>query len=372
MVLNYMNKYIEEIEKCIECKICDDVCPTYLATNNELEIPRNRLKIAVKIFNEEKISDAEYKSIYSCTKCEMCDLNCSSEISISKIIGKARESLFSQGYELLPGHKNLRDGILKRKNSTKGDPKHLLDYLPDNFEYDKDSTTLYYAGCLSGYFLKSISTTSVRILNKIGTSFKVMKDEICCGSPLVDLGDIESAKRFFKENLEIFEKNNVKELIVSCSGCYRSFVEFYPEIIGKTIPITHIVDIIADAIKQNKIQFKKTDKKVIYHDPCHLGREFQIYDSPRQILEAATKNLVEFEKHHDEATCCGADSTARAGSKDMAVKVALKRVDKAVEKADILVTACPFCVFNLNYARRKNDRNIKVQYITEFLNDLLD
>jgi Fe-S oxidoreductase len=367
-----MKKYIEEIEKCIDCKICDDLCPTYKNTGNELEIPRNRLKIAEKVFKGEKITEEEFNSIYSCTKCEACDKYCSSEIKISRIIGKAREELFKQGYDLLPGHQGLRNGILERKNSTKGDPEHLLDYLPEGFVNNPDATRLYYAGCLSGYFLKSIGTSSVKILDKIGDPFKVIKDEICCGSPLVDLGDIENARKFFEENLEIFKKNNVESLIVSCSGCYRSFVEFYPEILGRTIAIKHIVDVIDEAIDKGKIKFKKTDKRVIYHDPCHLGREFQIYDSPRNVLEAALKDkLVEFNRTRDETDCCGADSAVRAGFKNLAVKVALQRVNEAVEKADILVTACPFCVFNLNYAVRKNEKPIKVQFITEFLEDLI-
>ncbi|MHA1229951.1 MAG: (Fe-S)-binding protein [Candidatus Helarchaeota archaeon] len=366
-----MNELIKETEKCVSCENCRLICPTYLISGNDLEIPFNRLRIAKKVFENSKLNDQEYMSIYSCTKCGICDMCCSSEINISEIIGKAREALFQQNYELLPGHQQLRNGIITRKNSVKGDPEHLLDYLPENFQYNKDSDTLFYAGCLSGYFIKNIARSSVIVLKKLGIEFNIIADEICCGSPLVAIGDVESAEKIFKENLEIFRKNNIKQLIVPCSGCYRSFQKLYPEIIGETIPVRHIVEVIAEALNNKNLKIEKVDTRVIYHDPCHLGREFDMYDPPRKVLKSFTKNLVEFDNTKQNTDCCGANSAVRAAFKDLSVKIALKRVREASQKADILVTTCPFCVFNLNYAVRKNDVNIKVQYLTEFLADIL-
>ncbi|MHA1427633.1 MAG: (Fe-S)-binding protein [Candidatus Helarchaeota archaeon] len=361
-----INDYLEEIDKCIDCHTCALSCPVYATTQKELDTPYTRIQIAKKIFNQESISEEEFQSIYNCPKCEKCQISCPSEIRIVGIISKAREELFKQGYELLPSHQGLRNGILQRKNSVKGDPAHLLDYLPENFESDETSSTFYYAGCLPGYFMKDIANSSVKILQKIRIPFKVMKDEICCGSPLMDLGDVESAKQFFLENLELFEKHGVEELIVSCSGCYRSFMEFYPKVIGKSIKVRHIVDVIAEAIRDGKIQFKHSDQKVIYHDPCHLSREFGKYKAPRDVLKAAA-DLVEFLNNRQAADCCGADSAVRAGFKELSVQIALRRVDKAIERADILVTSCPFCTFNLNYACRKNNRNLEILYLTNYL-----
>jgi Fe-S oxidoreductase len=357
---------LEEIDKCIDCRTCAMSCPVYASTQRELDTPYNRLLTAKKILNREKVTEEEFQSIYNCPKCEKCQVSCTSELNIVEIVSKAREELVKQGYELLPGHQGLRNGILERKNSVKGDPARLLDYLPEDFKSNEDATTIYYAGCLPGYFLKDIGNSSVQILQKIGIPFKVLKNEICCGSPLMDLGDVENAKRFFLENLELFEKNGVEELIVSCSGCYRSFKEFYPKVIGKSIKVRHIVDVIAEALRDGKIQFKHMDQKVIYHDPCHLSREFGKYAAPREILKAAA-NLVEFMNNREAADCCGADSAVRAGFKDLSVQVALRRVDQAVGRAEVLTTSCPFCTFNLNYAKRKNNRDIEVQYITTYL-----
>ncbi len=362
-----MYEYLKEIDSCIDCRTCQLSCPIYATTQKEVDTPFSRLQIAKKIFNKEKVTSEEYQSMYNCPKCEKCELSCTAKIKISRIVGKAREELFKQGYELVEGHQGLRNGILQRKNSVKGDPAHLLDYLPENPALDPNATTIFYAGCLPGYFLKDIANSSVQILSKIGLSFKVLKDEICCGSPLMDLGDIDSARKFFEENLEIFARNGVEELIVACTGCYRSFKEFYPEVLGKSIKVRHIVEVIAEALKEGKITFKKMKSKVIYHDPCHFGREFGQYESPRELLKALCDEFVEFICSRQAADCCGANSAVRAGFTELSVKVALRRVDDAVEKADILTTTCPFCTFNLNYARRKNNRDIQIKYITEII-----
>lgn len=367
-----MKTLTTEISKCIECHSCELCCPIYTQTHNVLDTPHNRLQIAKKIFTQQKITPEEYNSIYNCPKCEKCQNSCVAEICITEIIGKARVELFRQGYELLPGHQELRNGILERKNSVKGDPAHLLDYLPENIHIDENATILYFAGCMPGYFMKEIARSSVILLDKIGIPFKVIKEEICCGSPLVDLGDVESARLFFKENIEIIKRHKVKELIVSCSGCFRAFTEFYPKVLGQSVKVRHITDVIADALKAGKLKLKKVDKKVIYHDPCHLGREFGKYDAPREILKASSMELVEFLSARQAADCCGADSAVRAAFRDLAMQVALKRIDAAIGKADLLTTSCPFCTFNLNYTRKKNERDIEIQYITTFLLEALE
>lgn len=362
-----MEALITEIDKCIQCRSCELCCPIYVQTREEVDTPHYRLQIAKKVFMEQKITQKEYISIFNCPKCEKCQISCTAGLKIAKIIGKAREELFRQGYGLLPGHQELRAGILERKNSVKGDPVHLLDYLPAGIQMDEKTTTLYFAGCMSGYFMKDIARSSVTILEKIGDPFKVINNEICCGSPLMDLGDVESAKVFFQENLNIFNRHRVKDLIVSCSGCFRAFSEFYPEVLGRSVRVHHITDVIADALKVGKLELKKMDKRIMYHDPCHLSREFGKYLAPREILKASTVELVEFACAKQAADCCGADSAVRAAFKDLAMQVALRRIDAAEGRADILTTSCPFCTFNFSYARKKSGRSIEVQYITTLL-----
>ena len=87
------NKIIEEIEKCIDCKNCLEVCDTYIVTNDLSKSPNGRLKIAQKVFNNNMISQEELTSLYTCTLCALCDLICPQIIQISEFIHSSKVKL---------------------------------------------------------------------------------------------------------------------------------------------------------------------------------------------------------------------------------------------------------------------------------------
>jgi Fe-S oxidoreductase len=105
-------------------------------------------------------------------------------------------------------------------------------------------------------------------------------------------------------------------------------------------------------VKENidKLPLKEVKKKVMYHDPCHLGRKFEYYDIPREIIEAVPGiELIAFEKEKQDAQCCGAGGGVKSAKPDIANNLAKQKMDEAKEKgADMVVSACPFCELNLN------------------------
>ncbi|GAG88651.1 unnamed protein product, partial [marine sediment metagenome] len=79
-------KVLEELKSCMDCKICMEECDTFTITQNEIQSPNGRLKIAEKIFINDKISENELISIYTCTLCAICDLICPQNINITEIM----------------------------------------------------------------------------------------------------------------------------------------------------------------------------------------------------------------------------------------------------------------------------------------------
>jgi len=56
-----------------------------------------------------------------------------------------------------------------------------------------------------------------------------------------------------------------------------------------------------------RLKVKPTHERVIYHEPCYLGRHNKEYDAPRRILYAVSKDgPLEFALSRDKAMCCGA------------------------------------------------------------------
>ncbi len=80
--------------------------------------------------------------------------------------------------------------------------------------------------------------------------------------------------------------------------------------------------------------------------------------------------LVEMKHIRMDSKCCGAGGGYKSAFNDFAVNIAAERVKEAVATgAEILATACPFCVVNLQQGAKKINANIKVMDISEMLLD---
>jgi len=114
-------------------------------------------------------------------------------------------------------------------------------------------------------------------------------------------------------------------------------------------------------------------KKVTYHDPCDLGRTFEIFDEPREILKAIPDiDFVEMSRNRLMARCCGGGGSVIALEPELAADMAAIRVKDAVDvNAEIIVSGCSACKDNLRKGVKvipKDERpKIKVMDITEIV-----
>ncbi|MHA1894155.1 MAG: (Fe-S)-binding protein [Candidatus Helarchaeota archaeon] len=356
---------INEIEKCVECSICLDTCPTYQETNNLSFSPMGRLQEARKIFNGEEITELIIESMYNCPECSMCEVVCPESIKITTVISKAREKLVEEGHAPLGRQEKIMKGIWKLGNSVRGDPEKRLDWLPEPFE-EKKSENLLFLGCLPSYLVKDVARSSYLALKKANYDFMILEDEGCCGVYFFDAGKIDDAEKKFKENVARFEKLGIKKIIVPCAGCFRCFKFYYPEVLGKTsFEVLHISEILADEIKKGNLKVDKEKLDLVYHDPCRLGRKAGIYEEPREIIKAKGINLIELERNRENSSCCGAGAGIRSLYKDLSQNIASTYLKKLPDKD--LVTSCSFCLFNFRAAAKKNDLNKKIKHISEIV-----
>lgn len=162
---------------------------------------------------------------------------------------------------------------------------------------------------------------------------------ICCGRPMMLLGQEKSAALLIEKNTDIILQSNASLLVTSCPICYKTFNDEY------SLPITvmHHSQYIEQLIDKGIITVNHTGLSAVYHDPCDLGRNSGIYNPPRQTLRQIT-NLLDSRYEREEGLCCGASTGNALLNNDQRRKIAHDALRKLiVEKPDILVTACPLC-----------------------------
>ena len=368
------NEILEEIESCIDCKICLDVCDTYLVTNDLLKSPNGRLKIAKKVFNNHEISQEELISLYTCTLCALCDLVCQQSIKISEVIHSSKIKLVKEKKAPLDIHNKIINGIIEKDNSVNGNPEERFSWLPENYKKTeifekKESDTLLFFGCMSSFRVKESATIPYEILKLADYDFKILENEPCCGEYVYSAGNIELAKKIFEENIEIFKKNGVKNLIVTCGGCLYAFDQVYRKFFKDyDLNVRHIIDVIYDLEKNGKVKLKSLNKTITYHDPCRLGRKYEkgpLFSEPRELLKKCGLDIKELSENPEECPCCGAGSGIRGVDSSICINIGKDLFNKLETKE--LISSCPLCVFNFRYVNYKNQMDIESKYITDYI-----
>jgi heterodisulfide reductase subunit D len=360
-----MEEVEKEIARCTECEICMEVCPTYQATGEPLFSPMHRLKTAGKIFCGENPEPLLKESIYNCPKCLQCETVCPEEIKVTQIVHQAKEELVRRGLGPLPRHDEIIQGILTKGNSVNGDPAKRLEWLPEEFPH-QESETLLYLGCLPSYLVKEAATSTYLVLKKLGVDFMILEDEGCCGTYIYEAGRRDTAVELFQKNVERFRSLGIKQIIVPCNGCLKCFKYFYPEVLGQLdFSVHHALEIIYNRLKENPSMLNKIRRVLSYQDSCRLSRGEGMTEQPRELLKLCGVEIKEPKRNRADTPCCGAGAGIRSVYRDLSLQLASELL--GLTPTEYVVSACPFCVFNLNYTSQKKGLEKKTIYFSSLV-----
>jgi heterodisulfide reductase subunit D len=330
----------------------------------------------------DRVQTAFQEGIYDCSTCGKCSQVCPKDIAIPETtIEKLRMFSVREDLGPLPAQKKWGNHIKiehnpyfeRHVNRTKW-LKALSCKMPKKAEY------VYFVGCTSSYRQKNIALATHRVLKKLGIDFTILKDEWCCGSPMLRTGQWNTMRELAQNNVENINKVEAKKVITTCAGCYRTWKVDYEKTYKNLVDIEfdfkieHTTELLANLIKRDELKFEREfNKKVTYHDPCHLGRHVGTYDAPRKVLEAIPRlELVEMPRNREMAQCCGSGGGFKSGSNEEAIEIAWRRVQEAVEtKAMVLTSSCPFCWKGFNDAIEKHRPNIELFDIVEIVNQII-
>jgi Fe-S oxidoreductase len=200
-------------------------------------------------------------------------------------------------------------------------------------------------------------------------------EENCCGESIRKTGDEDVFKRLAKENIKTFIDNGVKKILVSSPHCYHTFKNEYPEFMVD-FEVVHITHYLFELIEKGKLELKKEyGKKIAYHDPCYLGRHNGIYDEPREVLKKIPGlELREMQDCREDSLCCGGGGGRVWMETQKGERFSDLRLEQAMDVgAEVLVTACPYCITMFEDSRLTMNvtEKLDVKDITEIIGDVI-
>ena len=332
-----MNLDLKAINQCVRCGSCRTFCPTFQESGWESANTRGRIMIMKGLTSGLSPDSQVLDSLNSCTTCGICTENCPAGVNPPEIIENARRQLALLG-KMTPQQADLSRNIFASGN-TFGDGRDRLSWLKDRSLLTKKADYVYFVGCMNSYRYTETAANTFALLHRFGAT--MLPAEQCCGSPLLRTGF--DARRFVDENCRQIVKTGAKTVITGCAGCYTTLKKSYPQ----DFQVQSVPEFLAERISE--IDLKPLDLTVTYHDPCHLGRHNQIYEQPRQVIEAICL-LKEMKTNRKDARCCGGGGGVRAGYRDLSLQMAKKRLKDVPQDIDYIVTSCPLCIRNLRDA----------------------
>jgi Fe-S oxidoreductase len=194
-----------------------------------------------------------------------------------------------------------------------------------------------------------------KLLQKGGVNFGTLKEqEVDSGNDVRAMGERGLFEELAEQNIETFKQYGVKKIITISPHDYQAISHDYPKLGMQFEGVYHYTQIIADLLKEGKIKFEnKVSKTVTFQDPCHLGRYNDAYEAPREIIKAIPGlNFVEMSLNKEFAMCCGAGGGRMwHDPEEGKQRIADARIKHAKDVgAEIVATACPYCLNNFNGA----------------------
>ncbi|NHI94542.1 MAG: (Fe-S)-binding protein [Candidatus Lokiarchaeota archaeon] len=218
---------------------------------------------------------------------------------------------------------------------------------------------LLYFGCMAQLRVREILDAILEMHSAGILEGKIINEEPCCGSVLIRTGNKVDAKINAEKVYAWLKKNNIDEIIAPCAGCANTFREEYPKLIdGFDIKVKHLSQELNDLVKSGKLKLTGIiNKKITYHDPCHLGRGMEIYEEPRELLKSIPGvNFTEMKRSRNHSRCCGAGGGVLSLFSEVALgpRSATETIFKEIKssRAKIIVTNCVFCYHTLKEGKK--------------------
>ena len=362
--------------QCMQCGLCVASCPWRLVEGDiSRDFNTRKLQHMAQLGVEGYESD---NVLFACTTCGLCLLRCPREAHPIDNIRILR-SMIGESGSVPQAYRPVIGSLKSHGNPWGGERSQRTDWAKDLDvpRFEKDTEYLLFVCCTSCYDARSkkIARAIASVLKKAGTSFGIIgAEENCCGESVRKIGSEETFQGLAASNIRLFAGKGVKKIITTSPHCLFTFRNEYPEL-GGNFEVVHYTQFFQQLLGQGKLTPSRAlGKKLVFHDPCYLGRHNEVYEAPRAVLDTlGASERVELDRSGAQSICCGGGGGRIWMETPLGARFGDLRIRDAIHKGvDVLATACPYCTIMLdasNLAVGKDE--LKIMDIAELLDDVL-
>lgn len=411
----------DDLYKCVHCGFCLQACPTYLETGLETESPRGRIAL-MKAVHEGRIEMTEpvMRHWDLCIQCRACEVACPSGVPYGKLIettmaevgerrsgrsvkAKAADAAFKW---IVPHQGRLsklvaaarmyqnsglqglvrRSGLLRMALPGLAEMENSMPKIPSRVfkaagqvvpaKGPKTLRVALLSGCVMPLVNGSQMNAVVRVLTRNGVEVVVPKNQGCCGAINSHVGDLSTARDLARRNIDGFLSHDVDAIVVASAGCgsrmkeYAELLQDDPDYADSADRLSKLVMDVHELLV--RIPFEaptaSLDYRVTYQDSCHLANAQRSTAPPRQILRSIPG--IEFVELPNSGICCGGGGTYTLTERALSLKVLNSKMDAVAETgANVIATANPGCLIQLQMGVDRLDRSVEVRYVTDLLDE---
>ena len=242
----------------------------------------------------------------------------------------------------------------------------------------------YYPGCSLKGNARPYEESILPLFREIGMPLEELDDWNCCGATAYFSVDDTMATAISGRNLSLAERSD-RDILAPCAGCYLTLRKSNEFLAGRspkaakiladlknvgceyrgTVSVKHPLEVLKKDVGYDKIaaRIKRPLKglKVACYYGCQLVRPFTDFDDPDypmsldELMSVAGAQPVEYAA---KTRCCGGSLTGTIEEVGLRLNYILLKEAKR-KGADCVVTICPLCQFNLEFAQEKISKTFK-------------
>jgi len=397
----------DELAKCVNCGLCQAVCPTYLVEGHEGKTARGKIELMRGMLDGRlKQSTGIADLVDDCVTCYACQTVCPAGVKTELLWTALRQDLASFATNTTKKRRALKWTVGSPKLMKLGVRRYGRMYgfnrqrpreaklgkfgLPvfNGAPYLDSLQELYPAigeevgrvglliGCSGNLSAPWAVDAALSLLRTVGWSVVVPKTQGCCGAPAINNGQWKLGRKLASRVIRLFDELGVDWVTSPDATCSSAMSTDYLNLFAddpdqleaamrlsaKTIELGNLI---AKALDEGRLKFHPLKVAVTVHDSCHsihLGGGNRWRDLLRAIPG------LEIREMNESSVCCGFGGSYALMHPVTSERIAARKMTNAAQTgAEIVLVSSPGCQIRLQSLETGAVEQPSIRYVAELL-----